>query len=450
MAKVLITRQFLEWLSANKPGAFDVIYRDTKQSNFGVRASPGAISFFVQRKMGGSTSFKRTLGTYPDLPLEMARKRALVWLGWMAEGKDPLLVIKEQRAATQEAQEKNRRTFGKVFDDYAAIKRKNSATATIMDREKIAKKLAATKLWHVPFDEITVDIVDAAISKEMDKHLATAWRIYRYARAAYAFEADKLQISGNPFSLWRKWKAPQEVARREGVLPTSDAAGQKWLRELVKLREHEQASVAVTADYLLCLLLWGGRKTETQKLTIADVKFKDRMVVFRGRNTKNKRDHYFPLTPWAAEIVKARIEKNGERKGNWVFPSRIEGKSLVEIRPVLAMLEKASGLAINAHDLRRTFASELTGETNANLFLVKSAMNHAGVTQDVTVGYIAIKAKVDALRPAYEARERRLRKLSGSATPVEALPKSIQVTLKSAAKNPELRNQLLEFLQKNS
>ena len=59
MAKVHITRQFLEWLDVNRPNAFDVIYRDSKQSNFGVRASPGAVSFFVQRKMGGSTSFKR-------------------------------------------------------------------------------------------------------------------------------------------------------------------------------------------------------------------------------------------------------------------------------------------------------------------------------------------------------------------------------------------------------
>ncbi|WP_083931066.1 tyrosine-type recombinase/integrase [Solimonas variicoloris] len=449
-ARPTITRAFLEKLDTASDRQADAIYRDAKQKNFGVRVSPGAISFFVQRKMGGSTSVKRTLGSYPAMTVEEARKKAAVWLGWMAEGIDPLLRIKQQQAATLAAQEKSRRTFGKVFLDYASIKASSSAALTIRDREKTAQKLQALKLWHMPFDEIKIETVERDLAPQFEKHLATGWRIYRYSRAAYAFEAEKLQISGNPFSLWRKWKRPQLVQRREEILPTGEAAGQAWLKALMKLRDDPRFSVSVTADYLLCLLLWGGRKTETQKLTTSDIDFKNAVAVFRGRNTKNKRDHFFPLTPWAVEIVKARIEKNGDREGDWVFASRVAGKSLVDVRNVLGMLAKESGLTIRPHDLRRTFASELVGDTGSNLFLVKSAMNHAGINQDVTVGYFAIKAKVDALRPAYEVREARLKRLSGQSDPEVAEPDKLLSDVQAAANNPLLKEKLLALLQGSS
>lgn len=441
-----ITRSFLDKLRDANSRVADVIYRDTEQKNFGVRVSPGAISFFVQRKMGGSVSVKRTLGTYPEMTVEAARKRALIWLGLMADGIDPFLRIREQQAATLSAQQKGRLTFEKVFNDYAAIKKESSAHNTVKDRLKTAARLEDTKLWTSSFEDITVDLVEGTLAKLMQTHRATGWRVYRYCRAAYAYQAEKQGISGNPFSLWRKAKSPKPVRVRETILPTAEVAGQKWVVELIRLRTHPQFAVSVTADYLLCLLLWGGRKTETQRLKIAEVDFTNNVVVFKGENTKNKRAHIFPLTPWAADIVKNRIARNGEREGDWVFPSRIVGKHVVDIRNVLGMLEAASGLKICAHDLRRTFASELSGDTGSNLFMVKTAMNHTSMSQDVTVGYIGTKAKVDALRPIYEMREKRLMQFAGLA-PVEVeLSPAIQTVMESAARNPAVRAQLLALL----
>lgn len=123
------------------------------------------------------------------------------------------------------------------------------------------------------------------------------------------------------------------------------------------------------------------------------------------------------------------------------------GKHVVDIRNVLGMLEAASGLKICAHDLRRTFASELSGDTGSNLFMVKTAMNHASMSQDVTVGYIGTKAKVDALRPIYEMRERRLMQLAGLASRDAELPEVIRTAMENASRNPAVRAQLLALLK---
>lgn len=446
-----IDKSFIEWLEKNPPKSADIIYRDEQQPGFGIRATPRRISYFVQRKMGRSESVKRTLGSHPSLTLPNARKKAQIWLGWMAEGLDPALVIRQRRIETEAANSELRRTFGKVFADYVVMKGdgdgEGSAPSTIKDREKVPKKLGKTKLWHSPFSDITVDVVDRDLAPIFKISAANGWRLYRYCRAAYQFEADKLNVAGNPFSLWRKWRKPKLVARRETILPTAQIEGQLWLKELVRLRDDENFPVNVTADYLLCLLLWGGRKTETQRLKPQDVDFENKFVIFRGGNTKNKLDHYLPLTPWAAEILKARLEKNIGYGDEWVFPSRLSKKHLVEIRNVLEILHKASGLKIGAHDLRRTFATELLGDSGANLFLVKAAMNHAAIGHDVTVGYISVKARVDALRPSFEVRERRLMQLAGVLQAAEAVPDELMKAVLSAAKNPKLRKELQNALK---
>ena len=443
----VIDKSFIEWLEKNLPNSADVIYRDDQQPGFGIRATPQRISYFVQRKMGRSESVKRTLGSHPSLTLPHARKKAQIWFGWMAEGKDPALVIRQQRVETEAANSELRRTFGRVFAAYVELKKESSAASTIKDRKKVENKLDKTKLWHSPFSDITVDVVERDLAPIFKNSLANGWRTYRFCRAAYQLEADKLNMAGNPFSLWRKWKKPKLVARRETILPTAQSEGQLWLKELVRLRDDENFPVNVTADYLLCVLLWGGRKTETQRLKPQDLDLKNNFVIFRGRNTKNKLDHYLPLTPWAADILKARLKKNVGYGDEWIFPSRVSKKHLVEIRTVLDILNKASGLKIGAHDLRRTFATELLGDSGANLFLVKAAMNHAATSQDVTVGYISIKARVDALRPSFEVRERRLMQLAGVVNVHEdAVPDDLMKMVLAAAKNPKMREALQSVL----
>jgi tRNA 2-selenouridine synthase SelU len=102
---------------------------------------------------------------------------------------------------------------------------------------------------------------------------------------------------------------------------------------------------------------------------------------------------------------------------------------IVEIRPILEHLNAVSGIYINAHDLRRTVATDVYGDTK-DLSTVGFALGHA---DSITSSYI--QERVAILRPIYEAREARIRTIAGldkSSSGQQRLSESQLATLRNA------------------
>ncbi len=469
--------------------AADYLVRDSELKGFGVRVSKNAISFFVQRKMGGSTSVKRALGIYrKELhTVTEARKRAGIWLGLMRSGVDPLLEITEQKERTDAAKARQKRTFGLVFDAYMEERKSQVAPKTYKDWVQVQRWMLDTELWRTPFDKVTPEIVARSLAywyapnPEFDREdpvkaqlspylrdISSGNKIYRTLCAAYNHAAlsdvnGLLDKRATPFSIYRRRNPLPQARARTTVLPTTKTSGEKWLKALGTLHADPALTVNVAADYLLCVLLWGGRRTETQKLTWDCVDFEEKSVTFRGTLTKNKVEHVFPLTPFIAELLRQRREKNLLPRGSvvatarepehWVFPSRQRGKHIVDVRSLLDRCNAASGLRVGLHDLRRTFGTELARDTAGDVAMVKVAMNHAQARDDVTLRHY-IQEKVELLRPLYEARERRLMRLAGlmeePEVPEPAPPGPIASIgpeqIQNILKDPALREQLLRAL----
>ena len=188
------------------------------------------------------------------------------------------------------------------------------------------------------------------------------------------------------------------------------------------------------ADYLVLTLCWGARKGEASRLKVTDIDFEREFVVFR--DTKTESMHYFPLTPGCASLLKNRIEDNNLPRGRdvekaargephyipeWVFPSQRRGVHITNPSGVLDVAALASGQKATTYDLRRGFAGAIAvdalvgpdGAATGNFGLVKLAMNHADMNNDVTQGYIMIKPKLAILRPLYVAQERRVFNAAG-------------------------------------
>lgn len=462
----------------------DYIVRDSEKQGFGVRVSAGAVSFFVQRKMGGSTSIKRTIGKFGKdvATVSKARETATIWLGLMAKGQDPLLIIEEQQKASEEARRKRERTFAVVFQDYLDEKKGLLSKKTIKDIEQVQRWMIKHKapLWSTPFEHISVNTVEASLRRwfkrnpQFDRHdsigsklpeylrdIASGRKCYAFCCAAYNHEADKRgnrDKRASPFAQYRANNPLPEVKARSTVLPTTNTSGSLWLKKLVELRQSPVFTINVVADYLFCVALWGGRKTETQLLQWSDIDFVERTVTFRGQTTKNADDHVFPLTDFASAVLQERKKKNLQPRGTsraasrtpahevWVFPSRVHGKHLVDIRTVLKLCEEASGLHIGAHDLRRTFATELAESSEVNLPMVKMAMNHASARNDVTMRHY-IQKKVALLRPEYEAYERKLLVLAGLSDLKDTSRSTVAtaqiIDLQQLIKDPTVRSGLI-------
>jgi hypothetical protein len=176
-----------------------------------------------------------------------------------------------------------------------------------------------------------------------------------------------------------------------------------------------------------CHLIWGGRRREIQLLQWDALDIEEKQTgQFIGLNTKSGLDHFFPLTPWALEILAQRRERNSlwGRDGDWVFPSDQHGKPIYDYRGLLEYLKEQSGVWLTAHDMRRTVATDALELTGSEMF-VSMALGHSKADSDVTMRYV--KRRVGLLRPIFEQRERALMAQVGlhndapASSPIDAL-----------------------------
>ena len=466
---LLLTDTIIESLESPCHGVRYVV-RDTKVRGLALRVGPDSKTFLVhkKRKAGTSESLKRTIGRYPEKTLQRAREIAKEWIRILESGSDPF-VERRQRADDTAAQHAAlRRTFGVVFDEYSKAREPNSRPATIKDRNLVRGWLANSPLWNEPLRDISIVHVEetvgplfrAASPAAVDSDgewierprppawgprrvsLSTAWKVFRFGRAAWAYAANRSELArSNPFATWMaggNWPKPEKRTR---YLPIHRQAGEEWVRHLVKLRDSPNPSIATCADYLTCCLLWAGRRLETMRLRWADINWVENHVTFRRENTKTKKPHFFPLTPWASEILLARKAQN-EARGlpvdaeAWVFPSRRRSRAHVKmeveakkadlpiperamrpthiksLKEILSALEQKNSMRLTPHDLRRTVATSLAVSSHS-LAVAAGALNHSegdAKKYEQTLDYI--QAKVDLLRDAYERHETRIRSLA--------------------------------------
>jgi integrase len=422
------------------------VLRDAALPGFGIRLTKGAKSYFVQRKRGGSTSDRYRLTDQHSLTA--ARAQAQKWLGIMANGGDPRPALADMDADRKDARARKAYTMERVLEAYATGG-VGLRPATVYDRSIALRWLRSEPLATVPLDALTRANVEATFGPmfraaevaraEREAHperkrgrgagprgdVASAWKLLRHCSAAWAAE-ERPKGPANPFAAFRKrhMKTLPKVERRRTSLQTHGVqASTKWLKALLKARKDKDHTTAVAADYFLCLLLWGGRRAEVQKVRWSDVDFDVGTVRYREAHTKTRRALVVPMTPWAAEVLRERKAKNKAAAlsvdfDDWVFASAVDGKHLVEVRDIQEMLRKASGIWVGPHDLRRTVASDLFGDTR-NLDTVGLALGHAGSEGNVSAGYVVDMERLRALRPLYEAREQRLRQAAGLETIID-------------------------------
>lgn len=448
--------------SPTPPTVHDWTLRDSLVRGFGVRLTKGSRSFFVQRKRGHSTSDRYVLTDQHSL--KAARLQAQAWLARMARGEDPRQDRTDANQARLRDRERAALTFARVFEAYATGG-VGLREGTVTDRALAGRWLAKEALASIPLYKVGKADVHATFAPMMvaaDKataarkasdtklprkrgggphmDVASAWKLLRHCSAAWnAAEGDK--GPANPFTAWRREhrKTLPKVARRETALPTDREAGVAWLKALLALRDAPDHVTAVVADYLVCVLLWGGRRSEVQTLRWQDIDEHEGAVLFRGELTKTRRNLWLPLAPWARSILQERRARNtasgfSTLAQDWVFPSVIKGRHIIEIRDVQQQLQEASGLWIGPHDLRRTMASDIFGDTR-DVRTVGMVLGHAASEGDVSAGYVPDRARLRALRPLYETRERDLRRLAGleeSADPLAHLTNEQRAILGAA------------------
>ena len=128
------------------------------------------------------------------------------------------------------------------------------------------------------------------------------------------------------------------------------------------------------------LILTGARKGELLHATWDQFDLEAGVWTKPSHLTKQKKQEHLPLSPQAIEILETM---KSQSTSAFVFPGKVEAKSLQEIKTAWNTIRKKSGFFdLRIHDLRHTYASHLVS-SGLSLSIVGKLLGHtqASTTQ---------------------------------------------------------------------
>lgn len=381
------TKRGLEALPAAAAGKRET-YLDAETSGLSLRVTDsGAKSFILQRRVNGRPTFV-TLGRFPEMTVEQARKAAVGAHAQINDGTDPNAIKRADRA--------RKLTLADVLDDY--LKGRDLKPRTVAGyRRQVEVNLAE---WRDrPLLGITRDMVERKHAQLSESRMVDvngrkvrrgspaeanyAMRVLRalmtYAAGKYEDEDGRPILADVPTRRLTATRAWNRIERRQTCIKSGQLASlyaALWSVNPPRGRRYDDADRA----YLEVLLLTGLRKNEAAALRAVDVDLEARTLTIE--DTKNRRPHTLPLSDRLEALLGARIAAN-EKADAPLFPrSR-------DVRPLIERITKETGIAFCPHDLRRTFIT-IAESLDIPAYALKRLLNHKSGNSDVTAGYIVI------------------------------------------------------------
>lgn len=383
MSTCKITKSFVDKLTLPEKG--QVFYRDSELKGFAVRVTTGGSKAFILEKRINRKLKRITLGRYPELTVEMARKEALKYLGEIATGVDP--IAKRQQAQAEQM------TLWHVWQDYRRVKSYLKEKTYVQYEMYLNGELSEWKNKRLV--DITKDMVSTKHGKLLQSYSPsyanTAMRIlsaiYKFAKEQYEDNNGLSLFPHNPVERLGKMKAWAKEPRRQNILKPTQLT--PWY---IAVKEMKFDTIAdshhVTADFLVFLLLSGLRKSEAATLTWENVDLSENTIYIPI--TKNKEPLTLPLSDVLIAILQYRLRF---KTNDYVFSSR-KTQYLAYPDKALKYLCETSKTKFTFHDLRRTFIT-VAESLDISSYAIKRLVNHKS-GNDVTEGYII--ANHDRLR----------------------------------------------------
>lgn len=329
-------------------------YHDIKTNGLQLRVTSNGIkTFSVLRRVKNGQPIRKTIGKYPAITIEQARKEAAEVNAQLAQGIDP---NNDARALKSET------TLQMLFDDFLK-RRQNKRGAFLADKTKRTYqydfdrhlgKWAKRKLSQ--FKDTDFGKLHSDIGK---KHQTEANRVIALASSLFNHAKEKKLYSGdNPAQGIKKF--PEN--KRERFIQADELPA-----FFEALAEEPNESLR---DVFMVALLTGMRRSNVLSMQWANINF-DRAEWFIPK-TKNGESQTVTLSNEAIEILKNRIGCHGV----WVFPGTGKTGHLVEPkRAWQRVLDRAGIDNLRIHDLRRTLGS-WQAKTGASLVVIGKSLNH--------------------------------------------------------------------------
>jgi integrase len=371
MPKIKFSAKKIQSLKAQaKSIEYFEVDRKRGDGAFGIRVSPkGLKTWFLMYTLG--VKVKRfALGTYPDLPLSDARKRANDTMSAINDGEDPQQGKTDYKSAP---------TMSDLWMEYQkALARRTKPKAPSNVREEIRK-------WQVEIEPVigslkVQDVKRCHISKLLnniaDRSPTVANRTFALLQIVFKVGLDLGWLSVHPMYMMSKPGGSE--APRKRILSDDE------IRVLWPVFSEVSAS---QGDIFKLQLLTAARSGELMRMKWDDIE----NGIWIQRDTKTGNDFLVPLSPQALEIVSARLQVSP-----WVFPSRT-GHAKYTSSTRNRIQQKTSITGWTNHDLRRT-ARTIMSRLQIKQHVRERVLNHSqGGIVGVYDQYDYLNEKADAL-----------------------------------------------------
>ncbi|KKN60743.1 hypothetical protein LCGC14_0528700 [marine sediment metagenome] len=346
----------------------------------------GKKSFRVYKKIPGrDTPINVTLGYFPSISLDDARRMARKVMADIAEGINPNDLKRQFRAASI--------TLKEAFDSYI----ESRDLKPITERGYQQKIDCYLSDWH---NKRLADINQTMILKrqreitsrspaQANYTMRLMRALFNFAKAEYKSSEGRSLFPENPVDAlsekrsWNNVRRKTTRLRRSQLKPFIDAL-HKVRDEATLYRQNDRVAFC---DYIEFVTFTGLRKMELLQLPWSQVFMEDKFYLLK--DTKNGEDVEFPMTTKLVEIFERR---KIYKVSPYVF-GKATGKGwLVEPKKTLAKICELAEIEITLHDLRRTFTS-IAESNGVSGYRLKRLLNHLTDQSDVTAGYTILTAE---------------------------------------------------------
>lgn len=344
---------------------------DTKESCLLVQITGNGRKTFQLYKKHMGKPVRVTIGTFPELTVEQARKKAREIKVSLTNGENPNDKLKQQR---QEM------TFAGLFEIY-------------MERHSKIKK----RTWqedHRYFDRHLGDIGKKRLSTITKKDISAVHSKIGKTRQVHANRVLTLisSVFGRAieFGLW------EGLNPCTGIKKFPEQSRDRFLSadELARFFQAlEQEPNSTARDFFLVALLTGARRANVMSMRWSDVDLKAQ--TWRIPETKNGTPQTVPLVGPVLEILQDRRKNTSSF---FVFPGPGKTGHLVEPKKAWARICQTAGIkGARIHDLRRTMGS-WQAKTGASLPVIGKSLNH----KSASTTSIYARLDLDPVRTAME------------------------------------------------
>lgn len=347
--KINFTKAALDALSLPTSGKRGYYY-DIKLRGLGISiTSTGAKSFIVYRWVSGKPE-RVTLGRYPDLSIEQARRMASEVNATIAKGENPNDKRRADRAEI---------TLETLFTEYLDRHAKVHKKAWKEDEAQFKRYLTSwAKRKLSTIKKLDIQKLHQEIGRDKG----------HYAANRLLALLSTLFNKANEFGLCDKTNPTL------GIKKFHERSRDRFLQQDELPRFFEalaQEPSDLIRDYFLLSLLTGARRANVQAMSWDEINLE--RAEWYIPITKNKTSQTVPLTEEAVMILKRRKETAVSK---YVFPSTGHKGHLTEPKKGWQRILECAGIDnLRIHDLRRTLGS-WQARTGASLAIIGKSLNH--------------------------------------------------------------------------